>query len=424
VMKIAMIHPSLWGRGGAERQLLRLAIELQNFGHEVEIFTDAVNEQCYPELLRKLTVNVVPHPLWRLHRGLGWQATSSMIRREPAEKKSISRVQRIMKKLVLRQYYVNELPIMLNLGRNIPKGFDVINNHNFPSEWAAFIAKNHLKVPIVWMCNGPPSWFLSEKSRGLKGRLYWPLFELFDKTAVDYIDRIAVISHMSADDVRKAYNKSSQIVRSGVDVDFFHNASGGRFRKKHRLENSFVLLQVGNIGLVRGNIDAVQILSRLSRRRDNVKLVLDGYGSPGQIEALNSLADKLGVKDKLLFLHTESDRELAEVYAGCDMFIYPSKLTWSLAVTEAMAAAKPVIVPKECGVSEIIQNGVNGIVVNNAGAEEVAKQIETLMDDPKLRKKLGENAYGYVKNNLSWEKYAKKMENVFEQTIANFKKNQ
>ncbi len=79
-MKIAMIHPSLWGRGGAERQLLRLAIELQNFGHEVEIFTDAVNPQCYPELLRKLTVNVVPHPLWRLHRGLGWQATSSMIR--------------------------------------------------------------------------------------------------------------------------------------------------------------------------------------------------------------------------------------------------------------------------------------------------------------------------------------------------------
>jgi len=47
-MKIAMVHPSLWGRGGAERQLLRLAIELQKIVHEVEIFTDAVSEKVLP----------------------------------------------------------------------------------------------------------------------------------------------------------------------------------------------------------------------------------------------------------------------------------------------------------------------------------------------------------------------------------------
>jgi glycosyltransferase involved in cell wall biosynthesis len=421
-MRIAMIHPSLWGRGGAERQLLRLAVELQNLGHHVEIFTDVVNEQCYPELISKLIVNTVPHPLWRLHRSLGWQATSSMIRRETAEKKPVSRVNRLMRKLLLRQYYMNELPTMLNLGRSIPRGFDVINNHNFPSEWAAFLAKNRLRVPIVQMNNGPPSWFLDKNSRGLKGKLYWPLFELFDRATVDYIDTVCVISKMAADDVRKAYNRPSQIVRSGVDVDFFHNASGKEFRKQHRFENSFVVLEVGNLGLVRGNIDAVKILSRLSRRHTNVKLVFDGYGSAEQIRALTSLANKLGVKDKLLIKHSTSDSELAAVYAGCDVFIYPSKLTWSLAVTEAMAASKPVIVPEECGVSEIIQNGVNGIVISDGGPAEVANKIESLMDDLKVGKKLGENAYAHVRDNLSWAKYAQRMENVFEQTISNAKK--
>jgi len=421
-MKIAMIHPSLWGRGGAERQLLRLAIELQKIGHEVEIFTDAVSEKCYPYLLRNLTVNVIPHPLWRFHRGLAWHATSSMIHQEPLEKKDISYLQKLMKKLILQQYYANELPLMLNLGRGIPKGFDIINNHNFPSEWAAFIAKKNLKVPIVWMCNGPPSWFLSTNSSKSLSKLYWPLFELFDKAAVNYIDKIVVLSHVSAKDVRKAYNRSACVVRSGVDVDFFHKASGESFRKAYGLENSFVLLQVGNIGRVRRNIDSVKILNSLSRSYDNVKLIFDGYGSPEQINLLTTLVKKLGIKDKMLFLHTESDEELAEVYAACDVFVYPSQITWSLAVTEAMAAAKPVIVPKQCGVSEIVQSGVNGIVVDHVRPEEIAKQVELLMNNPKLRKKLGENAYEYVKNNLSWEKYAKNMESVFEQTISNFKR--
>ena len=87
-----MIHPTLWGRGGAERQLLRLALELQKIGHEVEIFTDAVNENCYPQLLKNLTVNLVPHPLWRMHQAMGWQATSSMIRQDQLDDMKVAHV--------------------------------------------------------------------------------------------------------------------------------------------------------------------------------------------------------------------------------------------------------------------------------------------------------------------------------------------
>lgn len=421
-MKIAMVHPSLWGRGGAERQLLRLAIELQKIGHEVEIFTDAVSEKCYPYLLRNLTVNVIPHPLWRLHRGLAWRATSSMIRQEPPEKKDVSHFQKLMKKLILQQYYANELPLMLNLGRGIPRGFDIINNHNFPSEWAAFFAKKNLKVPIVWMCNEAPSWFLSTNSSNSLGKLYWPLFELFDKAAVDYVDKIVVLSHIAAKYVRKAYNRSAYVVRSGVDVDFFHKVSGESFRKAYGLENSFVLLHVGNIGRVRRNVDSVKILNYLSRSYDNVKLIFDGYGSQEQINLLTTLAKKLGIKDKMLFLHTTNDEELAKVYAACDVFVFPSEVTWGLAAVEAMAATKPVVVSKKAGASEIIQSGVNGIVVDHAKPEEMARQVELLMNNPKLRKRLGENAYEYVKNNLSWKKYAENMESIFQRTILTLKK--
>ena len=59
-MRIAMIRTPFWGRYGGERQILRLAIELQKIGHEVEIFTNAINKESYPEFFRRVKVNVIP----------------------------------------------------------------------------------------------------------------------------------------------------------------------------------------------------------------------------------------------------------------------------------------------------------------------------------------------------------------------------
>lgn len=205
-------------------------------------------------------------------------------------------------------------------------------------------------------------------------------------------------------------------MRSGVDIELFHDASKDEMRKRHELENDFVLLQVGNLSILGGQTESVEALHYLSKSYDNVKLILDGTGPR---DTLIRLSEKLGVRDKVLFLHSVSDEELANVYAACDVFVFPSRKTWGLAAVEAMAAGKPVIASKRAGVSEIIHNDVNGIVVDHT--KEIAKQVELLMNNPKLRKKVGENAHKYVKDNLSWEKYTKNMESVFRQVLIKAK---
>jgi len=394
---------------------------MERMGHEVEIFTNAINEDSYPEFFDKLKVNVIPHPLaGKLPRGLTPQIATSKIRQTQGDENETGpSLRKWMREMVGRQFYTSEVPSMIELGMKIPKRFDIINNHNFPTEWAAFIAKKRLKVPVVWMCNEPPYWFFSpEQRRGLR-KINWPLFELLDKVAVDYIDRIMVLSHVSEEYVRKAYNRPSTIVRTGVDVEIFHNASGEKLRRKYGLENSFVLLFVG-ISRYARRTDVVRALYHLSKKYENVRLVLE---SAREREMLTSLSEKLGVRDKILFLYSASDRELAEVYAACDVFVYPASASpWGLVVAEAMAASKPVIVTKQVGISEVIQNGVNGIVIDRAKPKEIAKQVKMLMNDPKLRKRIGENAYEYVKNNLSWERYAKSVERVFQETISRSKR--
>jgi len=376
-----------------------LATELQNLGHEVEIFTLASDESSYPELFNKVKVSVVRNPLADIIPQFG----------------------RLGKRLAgLVQYYTTDIPSMYRLARAIPKRFDIINNHNPPTEWASFFAKKRLNVPVVWMCNEPPFWFFEVEHRRRFKTLNWPVFELLDKISVRYVDRVMVLSSIAAGYVRAAYHTSATIIRSGVDIDLLHRASGQEIRKKHGLEDDFVLLQVGNIERNKGQGFSIKLLHRLSRCYDNLKLIIDGGGSTVKLE---QLCEKLGVRDRVLFLHTGSDDQLAQVYAACDAFLFPAHITWGLAVIEAMAAGKPVVVSRFCGASEIIQNGLTGIVVENDKLDEWTLHVKSLIDDPALRSELGMNAFRYVSDNFSWRRYAADMANIFRQEITRFRKN-
>ena len=82
--------------------------------------------------------------------------------------------------------------------------------------------------------------------KGLR-KINWPVYNLLDRTSVNYIDEILVLSHIASGYVRKAYNRSSRVVRSGVDVERFKKSSGTEFKKRYGLENDFVFLHFGNL---------------------------------------------------------------------------------------------------------------------------------------------------------------------------------
>ncbi|MGD0352438.1 MAG: glycosyltransferase family 4 protein [Dehalococcoidia bacterium] len=376
-MRIAMIHTPLTVSAGGERLILRLAIELQKFGHHIEIFVNEIDkDKCYPEMLKNVILNVIPYPQFR------------------------------------RIGYYNILNCMLNIGRAIPDRFDIINNHNFPTEWAAFYAKKRLKVPVVWMCNEPPFWFFQPEQRKGKFIVHWPLFEIFDKVAVKCIDEIVVMSRIDAGLVKNAYGRPSTLIREGVDVEFFQSGCGEKFRLKYGLGNNFLVLQVGSFIYYKHPDMSIKALTYLPEK---VKLVLVG---PGLVKPYKELASELGVLGRVLFLSDISDEELANIYKACNVCVFPAEQTWGLVVTEAMAAGKPVIVSRKAGVSEIIENNINGIVMDNATPEVIATEIERLIDNPTLAMKMGENALNYVKNNLSWYSYAKNMEKVFQKALS------
>jgi len=381
-MRIAIINDAFASSAGGQRQCLKLAIELQKRGHEVEIFTSIVNyKTCFPELLWKVKINAVPYS-YNLLKG-----------------------------------HYKTLAGMIKMGCCISDKFDVINNHNFPSEWAAFVAKKRLNIPVIWMCNEPPFWFFQAEAKRGKRKLYWPLFEVFDKIAVKKsMDQIVVLSNMIGEIVKRVYGKDFKVVRSGIDIKDYGNTMWNIFKKKYGLENSFILLQVG-IHYYKKPEDSIKAMAYLDYKYKNLKLIFIGLTDEKRKKMLINLSQKLGVANKVLFLGPVSDKELEQAYAACDIFLFPSFQSWSLSTVEAMVFKKPVIVSNKCGVSEIIDNYKNGIIVNHAEVKNLAMEIERLIEDRELRVKIGMNAYINVKENLSWERYAENMERIFMDVI-------
>jgi len=377
-MRIAMVHTPLVGPSGGERQILELAHRLEKKGHEVTVFTNAVDEEkCYPDLIRKVNVEVVKPPV--------------------------------------NVKYLNTYLGMKKIGKVIASRadeFDLINNHNFPSEWAVYYAKKKCNLPAVWMCNEPPFWFFVPSARKGINRLRWPFYEILDKKAVEKIDCIVVLSKMIQKLVYQIYGRGSVIVRSGIDLDKF-NLDNVKFEK----EDEFMVLMVGTLCEHKNQIALVKMLSIMKRsfrqEYERVKVVLVGPCIPEYRDKLFALANELGVRDKIEYKGIVSDEELLKLYAACDVFVFSAHQSWSLVTVEAMAMGKPVVVSNKCGVSEII-NGVNGQVYEHENYGELAEIIVFFMRNERLRELIGKTAREYVRENLSWDAYASRMEKIFE----------
>lgn len=397
-MRIAMIHTPLKYSTGGERQILRLAIELSKKGHYVEIFTNYVDqENCFPELLSKVKVNVIP----------------------PASGFFIRIIISIAYRLGIG-VYLGSLTI-LSIGKAIPHNeFDIINCHNLSTNWAAWLAKKRLKIPVVWMCNEPPFWHYLPQIRKKRGFIIDSLlFNVFDKYTVRFVDEIIVLSERFQNIVRKIYGRDSTLIRSGIDIDFFEKASGKNIRKELGLENNFILLQVGSAASYKINFSSILAFSCLCKKYEQLRLIFIGYEAR---EIFGPKVSQLDLDKKVLFFSNIDDKTLSDFYSACDIFLFPIDQSWGLVVIEAMSASKPVIVSERAGVSEIIQHSVNGIIVEHGKSQQIAHYVEKLINNPKLRETIGRNAHKFVKETLSWGKYTEEMLKIFEGVLQKNRK--
>jgi len=197
--------------------------------------------------------------------------------------------------------------------------------------------------------------------------------------------------------------KPAVLMGHGVDVDLFHpGRCSGR-------DGPFTLGYVGRLTPeknVRALVNIEQACVKLGLQ--DFRMVLVGRGSEeGWLKANLRHAD---------FLGTLRGPELAQVFAGMDIFVFPSTTdTFGLVVLEAMASGVPVIVSPGGGPQHQVRPGQDGFVA--ATAEEFARHILALKNDPCLHMLMRKNARRHACT-ASWDPVFSDVYEMYDRVLA------
>lgn len=148
------------------------------------------------------------------------------------------------------------------------------------------------------------------------------------------------------------------------------------------------LLTVARLGAEKAHTILLEALHLVRSSGVNVACTLVGDGP--QRDALRNMASSLGLSPHVTFAGAVGQDHIREYYEAADVFVLPS-LAEGLPVVlmEAMAMELPVIATRIMGIPELVEQGVNGLLVTPGCAAPLAEAILELARDPQRRADLG-----------------------------------
>jgi glycosyltransferase involved in cell wall biosynthesis len=156
-------------------------------------------------------------------------------------------------------------------------------------------------------------------------------------------------------------------------------------------------------------------LERLAPKIPGLTMTFAGCGCPAEV-----IQDFFGPKlaSTVVVSPVVPSDKMQELYAAHDIFLFPSLMEGLPSVLlEAMASGMPVITTETCGMSDVVEDGFNGVLVPPADATAIEGAVLRLAASPELRQSLGQQAQQSMKRN-TWERSARKLERLFHDVIA------
>jgi glycosyltransferase involved in cell wall biosynthesis len=138
-------------------------------------------------------------------------------------------------------------------------------------------------------------------------------------------------------------------------------------------------------------------------------------GDGPQMEMLKSLAQELGISDRVKFLGWQSREELTQWYHHSNLFLFPSRHEgMPNAVLEAMSSGLPVVATKIAGSEELVLDGVTGLLVNPEDVNSLRDGLRRLIAEEKMRMQMGQASRRRVEEEYSWENVARQYSEILE----------
>ncbi|MBV8932580.1 MAG: glycosyltransferase, partial [Kutzneria sp.] len=340
---------------GASHFAYRLARGLVARGHQVHVIAPAVQGTPVTEDMDGVTVHRMRsyrtpfHANFRL--ATPWQSTRALRPLLAELEPDVIHVQ--------SHFLITRSLIGLAVGQGIPL---VATNHFMPENLF-----DHVRVP---------SWL-----RRWAARLaWWDLIRLFSKARMITAPTPRAVQLL----IDSGLARPALAISCGLDIE--------RYQRRKAATDPAVrtVLFVGRLDEEKRVHELLKALPLIPAKL-NVHADIVGDGS--RRAALEELADRLGVRDRVRFRGFVPEDELLDAYAGCDVFCMPciAELQ-SLATMEAMAAGKPVVAADAMALPHLARPGRNGWLYPPGNVPVLAARLTQVLSDDAARARMGQES--------------------------------
>jgi glycosyltransferase involved in cell wall biosynthesis len=215
------------------------------------------------------------------------------------------------------------------------------------------------------------------------------------------------------------------VVYNGVDTERFKPRDDCELRHELSLRRDQVVIGMfGSFKHQKNHPLLLQAAKLVTTQRPNVRFVFigstlqEGYKNTGTYKKeVIQLVEDLQLNEFCLFLGTKTDVE--RYYNLCDVTVLPSLFEGTPNVAlESMASGVPVIATDVSDNHYVIPDGVAGYIVPLGNPEILAQKIIKLVDDERLRNRLGEQARNWAVNTFSLNQMSENVGAVYRQVLA------
>ena len=271
-------------------------------------------------------------------------------------------------------------------------------------------------IPVVGAIHHPITQDLKlslESEKKFRRRILirrWYTFLKMQKRVSRQLQNIIVVSSSTRDDIARDFGVDPQrvsVIPLGIDQDNFKPRA-----HVPRDPNQLISAASADVPL-KGQKFLVEAYASLLKTRPDLKLKVIGKPREGPTK---KLAEKLGVFDKIEYVHGLTHEEMGEAYCSAAIAVTPSLYEgFGFPAAEAMASGTPVVVTDGGALPEVV--GDAGVIVPRSDAGSLAKAIDELLSDDARRADLSEKGRARAAELYHWDRVAERYETVFFKAI-------
>lgn len=212
------------------------------------------------------------------------------------------------------------------------------------------------------------------------------------------------------------------VIYNGVDLNRFTGLPDPESIKarflSHIPEASFVVAMVASFSELKDYDTAIKAAIRLCQQDPGMVFLLIGEGHLLESDKAKVPADLLGKQ----IIFTGKQHQVEAILQIIDLGILISNAQLhgegvSNSIIEYMFMGKPVVATRGGGTTEVIRDGENGFLVPNFGTDAIVEKISWLRDHPEERKRMGETAARFAREQFSIHQKAQQYIDLYESLV-------